>query len=199
MNPIVQTLISQSFIGNILLLLVAAALTGLLVPIIKARIDNKSSQRQKLFEADLARQGDLMNYQTKLLDDLEEVLWEYQFLALEPTYYKERGNEKGYEVAIQQYDQKAPILLGKIRIQISKVRRFASPETYQTFSHLYYQQLIPLDGWLIELFETGASSRGDWIAHHKFSYTVVGDEIDKALYLLAKDFGLLKNMTISPS
>lgn len=69
MNAFIQTLMNQSFIQNILLLLLAATLTGFLVPFIKAKIDNKDSQRQKIFEADLDQQKKLRDYQARLLDD----------------------------------------------------------------------------------------------------------------------------------
>jgi hypothetical protein len=191
MNAFIQTLINQSFIQNILLLLLTAALTGFLVPFIKAKIDQKDSQRQKIFEADLDQQKKLRDYQAKLLDDLDEVLWQYQFLALEPTYYKMRENETGYTDAIQQYDQKAPALLSQIRTQVSKARRFASAETYQKCSDLYYKQLINrVDVWLIQLVEKGSSQYGDWTAHHAYCYYDVGKYIDEVLYLLAHEFGV---------
>ncbi len=191
MSTFIQALTNQSFFQNILLLLLAAALTGLLVPYIKARIDIKDAKRQKLFEESLSRQGKLIDYQTKLLDDLDKLLWEYQFLALEPSYFKMRGNEEGYKNAFKQYDEKAPILLGKIRSQLSKVRRFASSETYQAFEFLHYKKFIPLDGWLIELAEKGTSSHGDWTDNHN-AYYAIGIIIDDTLHLLAKDFGFAK-------
>jgi|GEM_PF-7075659 len=66
----IQALMNQSFIQNIVLILVTAALTGLLVPFIKAKVDNEYAQRQKSFEADLDHQKKLRDYQAKLLDDL---------------------------------------------------------------------------------------------------------------------------------
>ena len=66
MNAFIQTLMNQSFIQNILLLLLAAALTGFLVPFIKAKIDNKDSQRQKIFEADLDQQKKITGLSSKV-------------------------------------------------------------------------------------------------------------------------------------
>lgn len=118
-------------------------------------------------------------------------MWEYQALALEPTYFKMRKNETGYAEAIQQYEQKAPTLLNKIRTQVSKARRFASAETYQKCSDLYYEQLINrVDVWLIHLVEKGSSQYGDWTKHHAYCYYEVGKYIDEVLYLLAHDFGV---------
>src|SRR5256885_6066109 len=109
MNTIVQTLWSQSFLQSAFLLL----LTAILVRIVKAIIDYMSFKRQKRLEAELAQQGKVIDYKTKLLDDIGKSSWEYWLLVKEPAYCKKRENEKEYEVAIQQYNQRAPILFGE--------------------------------------------------------------------------------------
>ena len=197
MNILVQAVMNQSFIQIILVLLVIAALTGLLVPLIKSQVDNKISHRLNLLATELDQaaaldqQQRLRDYQAKLLDDLDALLWEYQLLAFEPAYYKMGKNETGYSDAIQHYGQKAPALLHKIRVQVSKARRVASTEAYQKCSDLYSRELLNRsDVWLTELAEKGSSPNEDWKFYYDYSYYELGKYIDETLCLLANDFGI---------
>ena len=136
-------------------------------------------------------QKKLRDYQANLLDDLGDVLWEYQALALEPTYFKMRKNEKGYTDTFLQYDQKASAILNKIRVEVSKIKRYASAEAFQKCNDLYYEVLINhVDVWLIQLAEKGNSDYGDWNEHHAYCFFKVGEYIDEILYLLANEFGV---------
>lgn len=184
-----KILTGDSFIESILILLITALITGLLVPFIKARIDDSNFRKRKNFEAAVARQAKVIEYKSSLLDDLAHALWRYQFLVLEPTYYKMRKNETGYQAAFSEYDKNAPIILNQIRETVSKIRRFSTPEIYHSFKTLFHDDLIMIDSWLIELEETGQSQKGDWAVHHRYVYSDLGNVIDKLLYELASNLG----------
>ena len=110
MNIVMQTLGSQSFLQAAFLLLQ----TAILVPIVKAIIDYMSFKRQKQLESELARQGKVIEYETKLLDDIHKSLWEYRFLVKDPALYMKLGNkEEEYKKAIQNMTRESRICLAK--------------------------------------------------------------------------------------
>jgi|GEM_PF-5686615 len=111
-----------------------------------------------------------------------------------------RKNETGYTDTFQQYDQKASALLNKIRVEVSKVQRFASAEAYRKCNYLYHEVLVNhVDVWLIQLAEKGNSNYGDWNEHHAYCYFKVGEYIDETLYLLADEFGVINQKGKSPN
>jgi len=189
MDIIIQTLQKQSFVEAVILLLITAVITGSLVPYVKSKIDRSTFERQKQFEDTLAKQKHLREDKAKLFDDLESLLWEYQFLALEPSYFAMRGNAEGFNEAMQQYDKKASILFAQIRAKISKLGRLATTDTYQKFNKLFETKLVPLDMELIGLFERKEEDRQIWNDHHSVMWEKLGKDIRVALYALAKDFG----------
>jgi len=102
MDIIFQTLSSQSFIQSFLVLLATALLTGLLVPFVKANMDERKLRQQKLFEADLARQGKVIEAQVELLENMAQMLWDFKLLALEVSYYKTYGQDQTkYKASLQ--------------------------------------------------------------------------------------------------
>jgi large-conductance mechanosensitive channel len=101
MDIVSKMLSNAEFIQNVITVLITVALTGILVPFIKARMDDRNFRERKKFEEELARQAKLIEYQSKLLDEITELLWELQALLLEPTYYKIRDNDSGYKSAFQ--------------------------------------------------------------------------------------------------
>ena len=139
----VGALFNESFVQGLLLLLATAGLTGLLVPVIKGRIDDRKLREQKIFESDLARQSKVIEAQAKLLDDLSDLLWGFLLLSLEVTYYAIQGNDEKYESAWQKYDQKSWEYFGTIRAAISRARRLTAPNTHQALLGVY-------DAWFMD-------------------------------------------------
>lgn len=189
MNFISEVIVSQSFVQTVLILLITAVVTGYLVPRVKATLDHDNFERQKRFENDLARQTKIREDRIKLLDELEALLWEYQFLALEPSYYQLRDNAAGFQSTFQQYDEKAPILLASISSKISKLRRLASAEIHQEFRELLHQRLLPLDSRLARLAESEDTTKDEWQQHHHEVYKGLGQEIEDVVLVLSHDFG----------
>jgi hypothetical protein len=195
MGTILQVLQKETFIENVILLIITAIVADFLVPRVKARLDQDKFEREKRFEDDLARSAKLREDRIKLLDELESQLWEYQFLLLEPSYYVLRNNEAGFKRTFQQYDDKASPLLSTISARVSKLSRLAEPETHRRFQALLQTHLITLDSELIRLAETGDLTNPEWQKHHDEGYKQLGKEIEAALLLLAQDFGLTKEQT----
>jgi heme exporter protein D len=182
-----RVLSSPDFWQKFILLLTTALLTGLLVPIIKSVVDQKKLLQQKQFEADLARQAKIIEAQGKLLEDLAQLLWEYYFLSLKVSYYRNEEKER-YEQAAKEFDENSWQLFIKFQTEISKARRLASPKTYQSLRELYK--------WLIEQDEELAAmnleekSPKAWDKRHDKFFAQGARRIGDALSLLAEDLRL---------
>jgi len=133
---IIQALKSQTFIEAVLVLLVTALLTGLLVPIMKAKMDDKKGRQTKILES-----------QAKLLDDLTDVLWEFRKLAAEVAYYRKEGRQDGYQKAFVTYDQEGWGVLAQYLSLVSKSRRIAPASIHGELLDLY-EELTSIDGKL---------------------------------------------------
>ena len=70
--------LNADFVEKLVLLFLTAGLTGFLVPLLFRRIDERKHRQQKLYEADLARQAKIIDAQVKLIEDLAELVWDYQ-------------------------------------------------------------------------------------------------------------------------
>ncbi len=152
-------------------------------------MDERKFKAQKKFEQELARQGKRIEAQARLLEDLNDALWEFQLLALQPAHYRLQGNLATGETASKSYREQAVVALNKIRAQIGKSRSLASPEMHQKLVVTYGELLARLDSWLTKL-EQNESTVQDWQDYHEFAVKEVVSQIEDLLNLLAWDFGL---------
>jgi hypothetical protein len=152
----------MTFAESAILLVLTAVLTGLGVPYVKGRIDDRKLEKQKVFdderdraqtrfEAGLARQTKVIEAQAQLLDELAETLWGYQKLLLKITYYAVTGNSEKHRAAYSEYDDQSWDRLGTLLGLISKSRRLASVEVHDRLDRLYWKLVVELDGKVISL------------------------------------------------
>jgi hypothetical protein len=128
---IVDVLTSTEFLQGLFLLVVTAVLTGLLVPVIKGRLDDRKYRDQKVFESELSRQEKVLDAQAALLKDASEVMWSFYLLSLKVTWYSATGNEERFDVAWKEWDEESWLLFGRLRAEISKARRLTSPAIHE--------------------------------------------------------------------
>ena len=83
MEILLGVLASASFLEKVSLLVVGAALTGIIVPVVKFRMDQTRFEQQKIFEAGLAREAELVKARAQFLRDLVDPVWQFQLLALQ--------------------------------------------------------------------------------------------------------------------
>ncbi len=191
----------SDFTEKISLLLLTTTLSGLLIPYLLKKRDERKLREQKLFEAELARQGKIIDAQAKLLEDLAQLLWGMQLLALELPYYVLENSQDRYHAAATKYDIESWTYLAKLRVEISKARRLVSAELYQQLNDFYMKELIPLDGKISILMKSASANkewavyrearRNDWAKHHELIFTGLGKRIDELLNLLASEFLLI--------
>lgn len=194
-----NVLTSESFVQNLLLLLATAALTGLLVPLIKGRIDDRKYREQKIFESELARQSKVIEAQAKFLDDLSGLLWGFLLLSLEVTYYAERGDWEKFRAATEKYDAEGWEYFVKIRAEISKAHRLTSPRLRDALLRVYTDWFMSFDNELMRAVRDATESGttvGDsraWSALHQRISADGGRQVEDVLTALAEELHLTES------
>ncbi|EKU99441.1 hypothetical protein Lepto7375DRAFT_1485 [Leptolyngbya sp. PCC 7375] len=195
---------SQDFLENTILLVLTAAITGFLVPYILKIIDSRRSQKQKeveysrlkeqkQYEASLLRQSKIIDAQVHLLENLASLLWEYQLLAIEVSYYDSFEQPKLYTAAVDEYEEKTGVLFAKIRAEISKSLRLTRAEIYEELKKLYYEQLLPLDQRLYLLMRKQRSEEKritEWGKFNEYAVHTLAEIVDETLDHLARELHL---------
>jgi len=121
-----ELLTSKEFLEKAFLLMIGAALTGLLVPVVKARLDESGARRKTLLEAELARQTALIDSQIKLLNQFSDAAWKFLFTVFRVSYTQAWEDEKAQRAAIEEYDPRSWELLMQMRATISPAPRLTS-------------------------------------------------------------------------
>ena len=186
MNSFLEVLISASFLEKALLLVVGGVLTGLILPVVKSRMDKTHFKQQKIFEADLARQAEIVKARAQFLRDLVDPVWQFQLLALQISY--DAPTKEKLEAAFENYDEQSWLHLKRIRAIIGGARWFTSDYAYAALTEF-------VDGWLLASIDTEVmrlrkDKKADWLGFNKRLYGQSRDKTDSLLVLLAKDFDL---------
>jgi hypothetical protein len=195
---------SQDFLEKVSLLILTAGVTGFLVPYVLKVVDERKAQRQKdidgrrlkeqkYYEAALARQSKIIDAQVLLLDNLATLIWEYQLLAIEVSYYDPIGQFDLYSNAAKEYDKRTGSIFARIRAEISKALHLASTETYEELKRLYYEDLLPIDRKLGELMKkqhTAEERIQEWYDFNAYAVYALASIVDEALNKLAKELRL---------
>ena len=187
MPAILEVLASTSFLEKVFLLAVGAALTGLLVPLVKSRMDRTRFEQQKRFEAELARQGELVKARAQFLRDLADPVWHFQLLALQVSYDSESPEK--LQSALASYDAQSWQHLKQIRALVGGARWFTSEPAYKALTDF-------VDGWLIQEVDMKlmsvrrAGARTNWGQFNRWLYAESRTRTDALLVVLADDFGL---------
>jgi len=187
MAAILEVLASTSFLEKVFLLVVGAALTGLLVPLVKSRMDRTRFEQQKRFEAELARQGELVKARAQFLRDLADPVWHFQLLALQVSYDSESPEK--LQSSLASYDAQSWQHLKRIRALVGGARWFTSEPAYKALTDF-------VDGWLIQEVDMKlisvrrAGVRANWGQFNRWLYAESRTRTDALLVVLADDFGL---------
>jgi hypothetical protein len=129
--------LDQAFLENIILLFLTALITGFGIPLIMKSVEQKKLREQKKYEADLARQEKIIEAQSKLLDDLSQLLWKWRYLAKKVVYYGAQGNRERCDLAKKEYDETSWDILQEFRAGISRSRRLVSEQAFERLNALY--------------------------------------------------------------
>lgn len=190
-KTVIEVLRSQGFLEKLLLLVATAVLTGLLVPELSARLAESRNREQKVFEAELQRQRDVISAQSELLRSLSKVVWEFQLMNIDVSFYKVNGNEAQYTKAAARYQEQSAKLLGQIRAELSTARRLTSPAMHEKLRDLYFKNLLPIDVELELLIKRASTTDLQaWNRQHQVSFGATQTAIEDTLNALAEEFQL---------
>lgn len=146
--------LDQAFFEKIILLVLTALLTGFGIPFVLKRVEERKLRAQKKFEADLARQGKIIEAQSTLLDDLSQLLWKWRYLAKKVVYYGAQENTERYDLARKQYDESVWDILNEFRAEISRSRRLVSERAYERLDSLYNYVVHDIDVKISDIIRT---------------------------------------------
>jgi len=187
LNSILEVLKTTSFLEKALLLLLGAVLTGIIVPIVKYRMDENRFRQQKTFEAEVARQAEIVRARVQFLRDFVDPVWQFQLLALQVTF--DIDSEEKLKAVYANYDDNSWQHLKRIRAIVGGARWFTSESTYQLLTEF-------VDGWLLGevdnklMQEMKKGKKGDWNRFNRWLYSESRRKTDDLLVALADDFGL---------
>jgi hypothetical protein len=191
MEGIIQALANQNFAQSLTLLILTAVLTGILVPYVKSKMD----EGQKRFDAELTRQSKIIESQAALLDNLAQLLWEFQKEVNAVAWYQNRGNAEKYNASFKKYDDDSWVLFGKIRTEISTAQRLTTTATYAELKKIYDPFMVEIDTKLNELV-SGAHSPEEWQAFEDYLSGEAADRIDSVIRLLAEELRLTEHFMV---
>jgi hypothetical protein len=189
MDALLRTLASEGFWEKALLLIVGAALTGLLVPIVKAWIDRGTFERQKIFEAALARQSDVIKAQTQFLNEFSHLIWEFHKIAQRVSFTRLEGDRKAYQIAVKEYEAAIWDSLSKIRSAIGAARWFCSDAAHKALVEWYDEWFLKVGQSLTGLIQSDPDDKS-WSQHHYDVHYGASQRNYKLVRFLAHDFGL---------
>lgn len=183
-------ILNQGFLENIVLLVLTALITGFGIPWVLKRIEERKLREQKRFEADLARQGKIIDAQSKLLDDLSQLLWKWRYLAKKVVYYGAQENSERYDLARRQYDENVWDILNEFRAEISRSRRLVSERAYERLDSLYNYVVHDIDVKISDIIgQDGLDVKTSREMADRFSVEV-SKKLDDALDDLASELNL---------
>jgi len=187
----VDTVLNAYFIEKACLLILGALLTGIVVPIIKLRVDRNWFREQKTFEAEVSRQAEIVKARAAFLKDLSEPVWQFQLLALQIVHNAilKIDQDKAFET----YEQQAWPYITKIRTVIGGARWFTSPAAYGMLTEFVDVFLFgEVDGWVRSLWDGLGDSYPSSLYDRLF--TESRTRTDALLVALAQDFSLAPNI-----
>jgi cbb3-type cytochrome oxidase subunit 3 len=188
---VVDVLKSESFLQGLFLLIATAGLTGLLLPTIKARVDDRKLRDQRVFEANLARQGKVIEAQAVLLDTLAEVFWSFLLLALAVVYYAYHEEGKKAAAAWARYDEEAWTYFGKVRVEISNARRLTRADLHGELLEIN-SFFMGFDSQLMAAIRAGLPLGPAWGELHGRISGEGASMVDDVLRRIAEDLRLVE-------
>jgi hypothetical protein len=184
----------MTLLDNLILLVAAALVTGLLVPFVSARMSERRVLQQRQAEEDLARDSKFIEAQTAFLDGLSTDLWRFAGKILAVSYYAMASRQQFAE-AWRVYDESSFDELFVLRAHVSRAQRLVSGEAQR--------QLAELHGWLFgtvdprlttkaraSLADAPASGDLDWSGWHARTMTELFTRVDAALATVAREVGV---------
>jgi len=208
-----KALTSESFVEKVALLLLTAILTAVMAPLIVHYINFRDEQKQKAIETTKAREYEvaqkaveamrakedsILKAQSKLLDDVAEVILSYETLALDVSWFgtKRTTNADLQKRAFERYNDRVIDLVSRWRALASKAQTLTSPAISDAIGAFLNRVFVEQDGPLVRLYGRKASGE-EWDQQHEKNVTMLR-EANHLISEMAKDLGLVKTALYGP-
>jgi hypothetical protein len=180
------------FIQKLLLLLTTVVLSGLTVPIVLQRIEQRRTQQLKERELLLARSEKLVDAQAAFLDDLSKALWAWRYSAIRVTFYGTHKDLTDFDGAWAAYQTGIWSQLNEVRQLTSKCQRLAAKRSHDLLS-AFYLRIVALDKQIFSahsLDPAGAMQLEYGDLNHLL-FNDVSYQIDELLLRVGEDLGIV--------
>lgn len=189
MEAILKVIASEGFLEKAILLLLAALITGILVPLIKWKMDHTAFKQRKTFEALIARQSDVIKAQIRFLTNFSDHMWEYHKISQRVSYSRLSGDKDAYAEAVREYKGSMWECLQRIRGAIGGARWFTSDRVHRTLTSWYDDWFLTLELDLRELIDNDPDY-DSWHKHHTRVHRESSERNYELLRFLAENFRL---------
>ncbi|TDN63966.1 hypothetical protein [Paraburkholderia sp. BL10I2N1] len=177
-----RVLKSDSFIENAFLLILTAALSGAVVPLIIKSVDVASDRRTELTRA-----------QAKLFDDISETIMTCEALALDVSWFgtAQAKNVEMQKKAFDRYTERTVDLIARWRTESARAQSLASPEVAKRIDAFQYrffaEQDTPMNGLWIK-----CNTSCDWKEQHAHNEAMLA-QANLLILDLAHELGMARD------
>ena len=180
-----------SFIQNVLLILLTAAVIGLAVPRIKAGMDLRYFREQKRHKDELSRQSKLVEQKVRLLNRYRDSLWQFHYVFVKATYDFAFGADEGkFDELKSEYEKAVWLALLDFRRTISGAIYLVPEGHYRHLLDLF-DELIRKEADLALRMQTRTRfSRDDWRNYHENVSRELSTRFDEEILFLAHELRL---------
>jgi uncharacterized membrane-anchored protein YhcB (DUF1043 family) len=187
---------AMTLLDNLILLLAAALVTGLLVPFIAARMNAQRLVRQRQAEEDIARDSKFIEAQTEFLDRVSTDLWRLAGKLLAVSYYAGQSQQQ-FADAWRHYDESSFDELFALRANVSRAQRLLSAQAQQQLSDFHLWLFGNIDPEFTSaarraLKADDERTQGQWSTRHTTLMAELFTRIDAVLVAIADDVGAIQ-------
>jgi hypothetical protein len=170
---------SDSFTEKVLLLVLAAIVSGIAVPMIISSVERTRLHREVL-----------SNAKVKLFDDVCDTVMTYESLVLDVSWFgtKTAKNADMQKKAFERYQERSVDLVAKWRIESIRAQTLASPKIAEKLIEFQNRMFITQDTPMNEMWKS-CNTECAWEALHAQNETMLR-ESHQLMIELAADFGL---------
>jgi hypothetical protein len=165
---------------------------GLLAPLVQGLTEDWTTKRRIALEAAVARQKQILDAQSDLLDALTGAMWKWRYLSTKTTFRGGDAKEKSMDTVLAAYDKELWPILDEVRFATSRARRLLSQSAYDKLLRVYEERIVPFGRRMHDAFrEQDAIRRG--VLFLELNAELLGrvtEDIEDSLMAVAFDVGL---------
>jgi hypothetical protein len=181
----------SSFIQNVLLILLTAAVIGLAVPRIKAGMDLRYFREQKRHKNELSHQSKLVEHKVILLNRYRDSLWQFHYVYAKATYDFAFDTEEGkFDELKSEYKKAVWLALLEFRRTISGAIYLVPEGDYKHLLDLFDELIRKEADLALRMQMRTRFSRDDWRNYHENVSRELSARFDEEILFLAHELRL---------